>query len=96
MEYDMKLILAKTYGKGEKILLETERLILREFTYDDFKPLYAVLGDSDIMKHYPYIFDENKVRNWIERNIERYRTDEFGLWAVVLKENGEMIGDCGI
>ena len=96
MEYDMKLILAKTYGKGEKILLETERLILREFTYDDFKPLYAVLGDSDIMKHYPYIFDENKVRNWIERNIERYRTDGFGLWAVVLKENGEMIGDCGI
>ena len=49
----MKLILAKTYGKGEKILLETERLILRELTYDDFKPLYAVLGDSDIMKHYP-------------------------------------------
>ena len=49
----MKLILAKTYGKGEKILLVTERLILRELTYDDFKPLYAVLGDSDIMKHYP-------------------------------------------
>ena len=96
MEYDMKLILDKTYGKGEKILLETERLILRELTYDDFKPLYAVLGDSDIMKHYPYTFDENKVRNWIGRNIERYRTDGFGLWAVVLKENGEMIGDCGI
>lgn len=78
------------------MILETERLILRELTYDDFSSLYAVLADSDIMKHYPYIFDENRVRSWITKNIERYKNDGFGLWAVVLKENGETIGDCGI
>lgn len=76
--------------------LETDRLILREMTPADFDALYAVLADSDIMQHYPYTFDENRVRNWIARNIERYRMDGFGLWAVVLKETGEMIGDCGI
>ena len=48
------------------------------------------------MEHYPYTFDEVRVRRWIDRNIERYKTDGFGLWAVVLKETGEMIGDCGI
>lgn len=78
------------------MILETERLILRELTYDDFADLYDVLSDSDIMQHYPYAFDENRVRNWIKRNIERYRNDGFGLWAVVLKENGKMIGDCGV
>ncbi len=78
------------------MILETERLILRELIYDDFADLYDVLSDSDIMQHYPYTFDENRVRNWIKRNIERYRNDGFGLWAVVLKENGKMIGDCGI
>lgn len=26
----------------------------------------------------------------------RYESEGFGLWAVVLKETGEMIGDCGI
>ncbi|MBP1560719.1 MAG: GNAT family N-acetyltransferase [Oscillospiraceae bacterium] len=78
------------------MILETDRLILRKLTYDDFSDLYDVLADSDIMQHYPYTFDENRVRNWIGRNIERYRTDGFGLWAVVLKENGKMIGDCGI
>lgn len=31
------------------------------------------MGDSDIMQHYPYAFDEKRVRIWIERNIERYR-----------------------
>ncbi|MGN0553684.1 MAG: GNAT family N-acetyltransferase [Oscillospiraceae bacterium] len=78
------------------MILETERLILRELTDDDFSDLYDVLSDPDIMQHYPYTFDENRVRNWIKRNVERYHNDGFGLWAVILKENGKMIGDCGI
>ena len=36
------------------------------------------------------------MRKWIESNIERYKTFGFGLWAVCLKENNEMIGDCGL
>lgn len=78
------------------MILETERLILREMDQNDYDALYAVLADSDIMKHYPYTFDEARVRKWIARNMERYEKDGFGLWAVVLKETGEMIGDCGI
>ena len=78
------------------MILETERLILREFVPADFEALYAVLADSDIMEHYPYPFDEARVRNWITRNLERYRNNGFGLWAVVLKGTDEMIGDCGI
>ena len=78
------------------MITETERLFLRELKESDFDALYEVLADSDIMEHYPYTFDEARVRNWITRNMERYRKDGFGLWAVVLKETGEMIGDCGI
>jgi RimJ/RimL family protein N-acetyltransferase len=77
-------------------ITQSERLILREMTPADFDALYAVLADSDIMQHYPYTFDEQRVRNWIDRNIERYKIFGFGLWAVVLKETGEMIGDCGL
>ena len=76
--------------------IETERLVLRKMTPDDYDALYAVLADSDIMEHYPYTFDESRVHNWIARNMKRYEQDGFGLWAVVLKETGEMIGDCGI
>ena len=43
-------------------ILETERLILRELTENDFDALYEVLADSDIMQHYPYTFDESRVR----------------------------------
>lgn len=77
-------------------ILETERLILREMTFDDYNALYAVLADPDITEHYPYTFDEKRVRGWIETNISRYSRYGFGLWAVVLRESGEMIGDCGI
>ena len=78
------------------MMIETERLFLRELTEDDFDALYRVLADPDIMQHYPYTFDEDRVRNWIQRNIERYRILGFGLWAVCLKDTGEMIGDCGL
>ena len=78
------------------MIVETSRLILREMTDDDFDALYRVLADSDIMQHYPYTFDEARVRNWIARNRERYRIFGFGLWAVILKETGTFIGDCGI
>ena len=78
------------------MIIETERLCLREMKESDFDALYKVLADSDIMQHYPYAFDENRVINWIQRNIERYRIFGFGLWAVCLKETGEMIGDCGL
>lgn len=76
--------------------LETERLILRDMTEDDFDALYAILSDAETMQHYPAPFGKERVRAWIERNRERYRTDGFGLWAVVLKETGEVIGDCGL
>ena len=41
---------------------ETERLFLREMTREDFDALYVVLGDSDVMQHYPHTFDEARVR----------------------------------
>ena len=77
-------------------MIETERLMLREMCENDYYALYAVLADSDIMRHYPYKFDEACVRDWITKNIERYRIFGFGLWAVVLKSDGKVIGDCGL
>jgi len=76
--------------------LETGRLVLREMTMEDYEALYAVFSDRDNMRHYPYIFDEERVRGWIARNQTRYQQYGFGLWAVCLKETGEVIGDCGL
>lgn len=43
------------------MIIETERLLLREMTEADFDALYRVISASDIMQHYPYIFDEARL-----------------------------------
>src|SRR5690242_20029359 len=77
-------------------ILETERLMLREFYATDVDALAAVLSDPETMRYYPAPFDHDGVKAWIERNQARYSANGYGLWAMVLKSNGEMIGDCGL
>ena len=77
-------------------MIETKRLLLREMAENDFDALYNVFSNKEISKFYPYDFDEERVYAWIERNIKRYKEYGFGLWAVVLKETNEVIGDCGL
>ncbi|WP_455810471.1 GNAT family N-acetyltransferase [Clostridium butyricum] len=78
------------------MIIETNRLILREYTLDDFDNLYEIVSDPETMRHYPKPFDEERTRDWIEWNLENYKNYSFGLWVVTLKETGEFIGDCGI
>lgn len=75
---------------------ETERLLLRELTMDDLDALHEILSDPETMRHYPAPFSREKSRQWIDWNLENYRTLGYGLWAVVLKATGRLIGDCGI
>ena len=77
-------------------MIQTNRLILREMRPDDFDALYKVLADKETMEHYPAPYDADGVHSWIDRNIKRYQTFGFGLWAVCLRDTGEMIGDCGL
>lgn len=76
--------------------LQTDRLILREYTMGDFTALYQIMSDAETMQHYPAPFNQARTRHWIEWNLENYQKYGRGLWAVVLKESGEFIGDCGI
>ena len=78
--------------------LETERLLLREITQADYTALSAILQDPEVMYAYNGPFSDAETQEWLDRQLARYRDYEhrFGLWAVVLKETGEMIGQCGI
>ena len=45
---------------------------------------------------YEHAFDDVEVQEWLDKQIKRYHDFGFGLWAVILKETEEMIGQCGI
>ena len=38
--------------------LQTKRLILREYSTDDFDALYEIMSDAETMQHYPAPFDQ--------------------------------------
>ena len=78
------------------MIIETQRLILREYTMEDFDGLYEILSDPVTMQHYPKPYDEAGTKRWLDWSLNNYATYGFGLWAVVLKETGAFIGDCGL
>lgn len=79
-----------------RFVLETERLILREMDQDDFADLCLILQDGEAMYAYEGALSDVEAQEWLDRQQERYARDGFGLWAVVLKQTGEMIGQCGL
>lgn len=78
------------------MILETQRLILREYTPEDFEALFALLSDPETMQHYPKPYDAEGTRRWIDWNLRNYQEYGFGLWAMERKQTGEFIGDCGL
>ena len=78
------------------MMLETERLILRELQPSDYDALCRIMQDEQTMTAYEGAFSDEEVQAWLDRQLERYRKWGYGLWAVVLKETGAMIGQCGL
>lgn len=94
MEAGVKM--AASTAVGGHVVLESERLILRHLTFDDIDAVLAVIGDPKTMKFYPQKFTREDAERWVTKSQERYRRDGYGLFAVVLKSNGRVIGNCGL
>lgn len=78
------------------MILETERLYLREMNQNDFNSLCEILQDEKTMYAYEGAFSDNEAQEWLDRQISRYQKWGFGLWAVILKKTDKMIGQCGL
>ncbi len=79
-----------------RVVIETERLLLRNLVTTDLDDLCNVLCDHEGMQFYPAIFRRDQVEAWIEWNHRNYSDYGFGLWAVILKKGQVFLGDCGI
>lgn len=78
------------------VILQTERLYLRKLEQSDFHSICRILQDEKTMYAYEHAFSDEEVQDWMERQLSRYEEYGFGLWAVILKENNELIGQCGL
>lgn len=78
------------------VILETERLLLRKLVQEDYGALCKILQDEEVMYAYEHAFSYEEVHEWLDRQLMRYESDGIGLWAVLLKDTGGLIGQCGL
>ncbi|HEY6928850.1 MAG TPA: GNAT family N-acetyltransferase [Thermoanaerobaculia bacterium] len=77
-------------------LVETDRFGLREMRREDLDFIAGMLADPEVMRFYPKPLSRDESAAWIDRQLERYRTDGHGLWLVVDKGSGAPVGQVGL
>ena len=79
-----------------RINIETERLILRNLTPDDYQAAFLWCGDPDVARYmvYPVYTKAEDVQTWIE-TLDPNDPDECET-GIVLKATGELIGSGGL
>ena len=68
---------------NKNIILDTDRLYLREIEQTDFYALCKILQDAEVMYAYEHAFSDEEVHEWLDRQIQRYKQYGFGLWAEI-------------
>lgn len=80
-----------------QLQLETERLILRRMFPSDFDALLLIFTDPKVMAAFNHpLFSRDQMQRWLQRNLDHQNEYGYGLFSVILKETGELIGDCGL
>lgn len=85
----------KTYAESLTVM-ETERLIIRKITRKDMGVLLTLMGKPEVMYAWEHGFSKKEVRQWLNRQLTRYRKDGYGYFALVLKDGDKFIGQAGL
>lgn len=75
---------------------ETERLVVREWRDDDFAALHELCTDAQVMATIGPLQDEETTRGLLARLQQRQREHGCTFWAMERKEDGRVLGFCGI
>lgn len=78
--------------------IETARLRLRPLGLEDLSAIHRIWVDPEVRR---YLWDDERIseeraESGIAASIESFESCGFGLWAVLHKEDGELIGFCGL
>jgi RimJ/RimL family protein N-acetyltransferase len=80
----------------KSVMLESERLIFRKLTADDFDDLAVMMRDPNVMSVWEHTFDDEQISEWIENQISCYKKVIVGYFAAIRKDTDEFIGQMGL
>ena len=79
-----------------KVVLETQRLVLREMAAADLDFVAAMLADPEVMNFYPKALSRLEASAWIDRQLSRYSEHGHGLWLALDRATGQPVGQAGL
>lgn len=78
-------------------VLETKRCILRESVPEDAGDFYRIYEDGAVKTYMEPLYEPPQEEEYLRQYRENvYAFYEYGIWTVVYKENGQIIGRAGI
>src|SRR6476619_6857374 len=91
--------MARNERQNKRMILKTERLLLREFVPEDWRAVYAYQNDPQYLEFYEWEHrSENDVKAFVRRFLDQQTESprvKYQL-AIVLPESGHVIGNVGI
>ena len=81
-----------------RVIVETERLLLREIGDDDLDAIAALHAQPEVMRYSPegHPLSRDESAGFIAWVRQHYATYGYGLWAVIEKPGGRLLGYCGL
>jgi ribosomal-protein-alanine N-acetyltransferase len=80
-----------------KVIIETERLLLRELSITDAETFYRLNLNPNVIRYTGNSpFDTVEDAKEFLENYQDYKTNGFGRWAVINKTDNEFLGWCGL
>jgi RimJ/RimL family protein N-acetyltransferase len=76
-------------------VIETERLILREWREQDREPFGELNGDARVTEHFPGLISRENSDAFVDRAIAGWQRG-FGFWAVEVRTTNDFIGFIGL
>ncbi|MGL4184745.1 MAG: GNAT family N-acetyltransferase [Thiotrichaceae bacterium] len=77
-------------------MIETNRLILRNWCDEDYSAFARLNADPRVMRYFPACLSTTESDALAERLRSLITQQDWGIWAVVLKQSNEFIGFTGL
>lgn len=77
--------------------IETERLLLTEWSPEDWELFRPIATHPEVMRHITggIAWTDDQVRNFVARQRAKFEQAGYCRWKLTLKQSGELAGFCG-
>ncbi len=79
-----------------KIVMETERLLLRQMNMNDLDFIASLLSNPLAMKYFPKLYSRKEAAQGIERHMFRYKIQGHSAWLLIDKKLDIPVGQLGL